>query len=256
MMMYVLEAQLFATRGRWQRAQAFNGIFRHIGYMDEVFSSFDNACAYYDEHNSHMRKINAHLNGKSDWNPDSRLRYVVREYDGETRDIPPFGDLSHQTFIVNMKNKNRGAFLPDDEMYQLKDDYGELVPRRIEDGREFWSIIEALENDASGFIHNKNYLVEAFKDNDLYGLYVTETDHMFRRGAGEDPIFCRYTNYLLPCMCVKHGDAIEIIWTHSCLRRKGLARALVQRLGVTRADNPLPESLPFWGACGISTPSG
>lgn len=32
----------------------------HIGYMQAKFKSKDDACSYYDRHNPHLRKINAH----------------------------------------------------------------------------------------------------------------------------------------------------------------------------------------------------
>lgn len=89
---YVLEVQEFTSRGKAEVAIAMNGIFTHIGYMDKVFLSKQEACEYYDIYNKHMRSLNAHGTWKSDWDPDTYLRYVVREYDGECRTIQPFAN--------------------------------------------------------------------------------------------------------------------------------------------------------------------
>lgn len=87
---YVLEVQKFTSKGKAEIAIAMNGIFTHIGYMDKVFLSKQEACEYYDKHNKHMRSLNAHGTWSSDWDPNTRLRYVVRKYDGECRTVPDF----------------------------------------------------------------------------------------------------------------------------------------------------------------------
>ena len=80
---YVLEVQEFTSRGYADVAIAMKGIFTHVGYMDKIFLSKQEACEYYDIHNKHMRSLNAHSTWKRDWDPNTYLRYVVREYDGE-----------------------------------------------------------------------------------------------------------------------------------------------------------------------------
>lgn len=52
--------------------------FTHIGYMKRRFDSKHDACCYYDFYNKHMRPLNAHDNFKSDWDPNTRLAYIVR----------------------------------------------------------------------------------------------------------------------------------------------------------------------------------
>lgn len=87
---HVLEVQKFTSGGKAEVAIAMKGIYTHIGYMDKVFLSKQEACDYYDTHNKHMRSLNAHGTWRSDWDPDTRFRYVIREYDGECMTIPPF----------------------------------------------------------------------------------------------------------------------------------------------------------------------
>ena len=57
----------------------------HVGYMDKVFPTKEEAAEYYDEHNPHMRALNAHGEWRSDWDPETHLMYVVIELN-----IPPF----------------------------------------------------------------------------------------------------------------------------------------------------------------------
>ena len=51
----------------------------HMGYMKAIFKSKKDASSYYDRHNPHMRKLNAHGTLKSDWDPKTNLFYIVRE---------------------------------------------------------------------------------------------------------------------------------------------------------------------------------
>jgi len=62
----------------------------HIGYMQAKFKSKDDACSYYNRHNPHMREINAHGTFQSDWDPETKLFYIVRENYGLLDNIPPF----------------------------------------------------------------------------------------------------------------------------------------------------------------------
>lgn len=66
------------------------GKYEHIGYMQSKFTTIQAACQYYDKHNPHMRKLNAHRTFKSDWDPETKLFYIVREDCGLNLNIPPF----------------------------------------------------------------------------------------------------------------------------------------------------------------------
>jgi hypothetical protein len=67
-----------------------NGMKEHVGYMNKIFKTKKEAVEYYDLHNPHMRSLNAHNTWASDWDPDTRLIYVVRKYTGEIKKISPF----------------------------------------------------------------------------------------------------------------------------------------------------------------------
>lgn len=69
-----------------------NGAYEHVGYMNKIFKSKPEAAAYYDRYNPHMRGLMVHGNLWSDWDPDTRLRYVIREHNAEILSLPPFGD--------------------------------------------------------------------------------------------------------------------------------------------------------------------
>jgi hypothetical protein len=62
----------------------------HIGYMNKVFRTKQEASGYYIQHNPHMRRISSESSWKSDWDPQTKLLYVVRQYTCEYLKIPPF----------------------------------------------------------------------------------------------------------------------------------------------------------------------
>ena len=54
-----------------------NGKFVHVGYVKKQFLTQKAAVEYYNAHNPHMRALNAHGTWKSDWDPNTQLRYIV-----------------------------------------------------------------------------------------------------------------------------------------------------------------------------------
>ena len=59
-----------------------DGKEEHVGYMKAKFKTKEDACSYYNRNNLHMRKLNAHGDYKSDWDPITKLLYIVRkDYD-------------------------------------------------------------------------------------------------------------------------------------------------------------------------------
>ena len=54
------------------------------------------------------------------------------------------------------------------------DDWGEIKLTKIESD-DFWCLFDELCNDNSGFIHNRATILEAYKEENLYGLRVNET---------------------------------------------------------------------------------
>jgi len=54
-------------------------LYTHIGYMKPTFKTIDDACAYYDKNNPHMRPLNAYSTLCSDWDPLTCFAYIVRE---------------------------------------------------------------------------------------------------------------------------------------------------------------------------------
>ena len=79
--MYILELQKFNKD---------HNVFRHMGYLNKMFLTKEEACDYYDKHNKHMRSLNKYNTYRSDWDPVTQFRYVIREYDREYLNIPDF----------------------------------------------------------------------------------------------------------------------------------------------------------------------
>ena len=138
----------------------------------------------------------------------------------------------------------------------MQKDYGELRLVPITCDRDFWSLVSALQEDEKPFLNNLNTIVEQYRNNNLYGLRVTETEEMYERGACQDPVFCRYMDgthslYLLPCFCMKVGNTAELLWVHSKARRMCLGKRLVKLLNIQFAYVVDKESMPFWNACNV-----
>lgn len=130
------------------------------------------------------------------------------------------------------------------------EDWGEIKLAQI-NSMDFWRLFEELCDDNSVFYHNRSVILEAYKNENLYGLRVTETDKMYERGARIDNIFCNESWYLLPCFCVKENNKAILIWTHTRARKMGFAKKLVKLLNIEYAWNPLPDSIEFWKKCNV-----
>lgn len=76
---YVLEVCEFITEKEGDNGWlALETKIKHIGYMKGKFKTKKDAVSYYDKHNPHMRSLNVD-NYRSDWDPDTKLLYIVRD---------------------------------------------------------------------------------------------------------------------------------------------------------------------------------
>ena len=128
--------------------------------------------------------------------------------------------------------------------------WGKLELTQI-DSRNFWCLYNELCDDNSGFLYNRRTILEAYKEENLYGLKVNETDEMYNNQSIRDTIFCNDSFYLLPCFCVKENNKAIILWTHTRARKMGFAKKLIQLLDIEYAINPLKDSIEFWKKCNI-----
>ena len=87
--MYVLEVVKFITKKDGENGWLQAGR-HHIGYMKAKFKTKNDACSYYNRHNPHMRQLNAHNTYRSDWDPNTKLLYIVRKDHLIIGDVPPF----------------------------------------------------------------------------------------------------------------------------------------------------------------------
>ena len=88
-MPYILEVQYFNSDGHEIHPE-WNCKCEHIGYMNKVFKTKKEASDYYDKFNPHMRSLNTHNTLRSDWDPNTKLMYIVRERFYEYLKIPAF----------------------------------------------------------------------------------------------------------------------------------------------------------------------
>ena len=68
-MPYILEAYQYKM----------NEPMQHVGYVNKVFKTKQEASNYYDKFNPHMRSLNAHNTWCSDYDPVTGIMYVVTE---------------------------------------------------------------------------------------------------------------------------------------------------------------------------------
>lgn len=169
------------------------------------------------------------------------LRKVIVAGCHVLRDLVPSADRLAYSYSKSIKKPK--ALRPGD-------DWGPIRLEKVDDANTFWALISSLHDDNSGFVHNKGLILDAYCSGNLFTLRVRETDRMYERGAGRDPIFCMPGPlYVLPCLCVRDGVKADIVWTHSKARRNGFAKKLIRLLGIVEADNRLPGSEAFWEAC-------
>tara|TARA_Y100000389_G_C17429018_1_gene501382 strand:+ start:243 stop:590 length:348 start_codon:yes stop_codon:yes gene_type:complete len=77
---YVLEVLEFITEKEGENGWLkLGGKQKHIGYMKGYFKTQKDAVSYYNRYNPHMRSLNAHNTYTSDWDPNTKLLYIVRE---------------------------------------------------------------------------------------------------------------------------------------------------------------------------------
>ena len=131
------------------------------------------------------------------------------------------------------------------------ENWGEIKLIQIDSNNDFWYLIDELCDDNSGFFNNRSTILEAYKNKNLYGLRVNETDEMYKKGEIMNNIFCNNSYYLLPCFCVKEDNKAIIIWTHTRARKMGFAKKLIELLHIEYAYNPLPDSINFWKKCNV-----
>ena len=103
-MPYILEVQRFYPDGHILHPE-WNGKSEHIGYMNIIFKTKQQACKYYDIYNPHLRSLNAHNTWRSDWDPETYLEYVVREWGSEYLKIPPFKEKQELDLISKFINE-------------------------------------------------------------------------------------------------------------------------------------------------------
>ena len=110
-------------------------------------------------------------------------------------------------------------------------EWGEINLVQIEDGSDFWCLMDEIYPDKTGIGYNRNKLVEAYRNGNLYGLKMCETDEMHARCAMMDKLFCNCC-YLLPCLCIKEGKRATLVWTHPRANHLGLTKRMLELLRI------------------------
>jgi hypothetical protein len=131
----------------------------------------------------------------------------------------------------------------------------EKTLEEIESEEDFFKLYDALVKHKSGFLHNRYQLLEAWKrGGKLYTLRIKETDELYdnftlrkKLAVFADPKNPKPSWLNLPVFCWRDaGDTCVMLWTAPHIRRIGLAKELLELLGINRVYNVLPESRSFW----------
>jgi len=129
----------------------------------------------------------------------------------------------------------------------------------------FWSIIDLLHEEylynQRGFYCNRDRLLKAYSEHRFFVLACKETDDIFETDLGHklrQHICLKNAGWYLPSFCIlSHNSVesldfsnsvilIELIWTSEPIRRLGLASEFIKYFNITKVDNILEESIPFW----------
>ena len=77
---YVLEVCEFIDEVEGDNGWLKQGTkIKHIGYMKGKFKTKNDAVSYYDRHNNHMRSLKGNDTYISDYDPETKLMYIVRD---------------------------------------------------------------------------------------------------------------------------------------------------------------------------------
>lgn len=89
--MFVLEVIKFIEERHGEKGwEKLGSKYLHQGYMNKKFRTRKEACKYYRNHNPHMREITEESRYRSDWDPETKLLYIVREDHWIHAGIPAF----------------------------------------------------------------------------------------------------------------------------------------------------------------------
>ena len=78
---YVLEVLEFITEKEGNNGWLVHGgKIKHLGYMKAKFKTKKDAISYYNRNNPHMRSLSNYDNNYcSDWDPNTKLLYIIRD---------------------------------------------------------------------------------------------------------------------------------------------------------------------------------
>lgn len=110
------------------------------------------------------------------------------------------------------------------------EDWGEIKLLNIDNGWDFWCLFDALCKESS-LLYDRTQIVDAYKNGNLYGLKVKETEEMNARSAMMDKIFLNCL-YLLPCLCIKEDKKIAFLWIHHSAQNIGIDKKFTELLRI------------------------
>tara|TARA_Y100000022_G_scaffold200256_1_gene215033 strand:- start:1218 stop:1634 length:417 start_codon:yes stop_codon:yes gene_type:complete len=121
------------------------------------------------------------------------------------------------------------------------ENYGEINLVNI-NNNDFWHLYTIIETLNSGFLlKNRALILNAYKNNNLYGFRINETKKMFNNNSRKDDIFCdklvNYeTFYLIICLVIKNNSGNkEIIFIHDNVKNNVIYNKLINILNENKS---------------------
>lgn len=119
---------------------------------------------------------------------------------------------------------------------------------------DFWLLWDQLNYFDSGFKHNRESLLDWYKDDMLYTVQIPETVELFH-GNWAHILAAKYLtsscHMSLPCFCAAKNGECRGVWVQEDLRKRGIAKFMLHSLGVNRINRAVNESKSFWVHMGM-----
>jgi len=122
--------------------------------------------------------------------------------------------------------------------------------KKVDNECAFWALMDALVNDKSGFICNRNAILKAYIGGYLYTQQIFETKELFDNRLLYENVLYQLTLpdtlYVIPTIQFRDSNGNGILWVHTDLRNWGIGTRYVKELKLSYPKIVLPESKGFW----------
>lgn len=113
------------------------------------------------------------------------------------------------------------------------------------DGQGIWTILNYVKRKESTFDHMHGEILDAWKENHLYGVYEIETKQLM-------PCFCISSKYDDP----RRPNILSVIWVDENSRNQGFAKLMIEEANPDVINAPMEGTDKFWEKMGFGLKRG